>query len=330
MGWWQVSADTLAASRFVVSPVAETFASLMDLARAGPRHAGERAWLDAHLPAYRDRLAADPVAARLVEACFATTWIPDFLTPTPRPAGDRGPSFADEVARVRATPPERARADVGVALKGTPLPTVLAEADLPGAAADLLDWVWSEAVAPYWDARRRVLEADVVARIGQLGKGGWAAALDAMRPGMRWLGEGRLQINTHDYPPREVLGGQLLFVPVTPKRAWVSWDSPRYAIVYPASGTLAEAVFPRTAAAERPDALARLLGPGRAAVLRLLESPLSTTQLVALTGLGLGSVGGHLKVLADARLVRRRRAGRSVLYFRTSVGESLVAAQSGE
>jgi DNA-binding transcriptional ArsR family regulator len=48
---------------------------------------------------------------------------------------------------------------------------------------------------------------------------------------------------------------------------------------------------------------------------------------VALTGQGLGSVGRHLKVLLDARLVERRRVGRSVLYYRTAVGEALLEAQ---
>jgi DNA-binding transcriptional ArsR family regulator len=48
---------------------------------------------------------------------------------------------------------------------------------------------------------------------------------------------------------------------------------------------------------------------------------------VAVTGQGLGSVGRHLKVLLDARLVRRRRSGRSVLYYRTAAGEVLVKAQ---
>jgi DNA-binding transcriptional ArsR family regulator len=62
-------------------------------------------------------------------------------------------------------------------------------------------------------------------------------------------------------------------------------------------------------------------------VLVLLESPMSTTQLVAMTGQALGSVGRHLKVLLDARLVGRRRAGRSVLYHRTSAGDALVEAQ---
>jgi DNA-binding transcriptional ArsR family regulator len=76
-----------------------------------------------------------------------------------------------------------------------------------------------------------------------------------------------------------------------------------------------------------PAPLAALLGPGRARVLILLDTPKSTTQLVALTGLGLGSAGRHLKVLLDAGLVARRRAGRSVLYSQTRAGATLVSAQ---
>jgi DNA-binding transcriptional ArsR family regulator len=78
-----------------------------------------------------------------------------------------------------------------------------------------------------------------------------------------------------------------------------------------------------------PESLGALLGPARAGVLVLLDSPMSTSQLVAVTGQGLGSVGRHLKVLLDARLVQRRRAGRSVLYSRTAAGEVLVTAQRG-
>ena len=53
-----------------------------------------------------------------------------------------------------------------------------------------------------------------------------------------------------------------------------------------------------------------------------------TTQLVALTGQRLGSVGGHLKVLRDANLLERRRAGKSVLYYRSPAGDALVQAQN--
>ena len=64
-------------------------------------------------------------------------------------------------------------------------------------------------------------------------------------------------------------------------------------------------------------------------VLMLLDTPKSTTQLVALTGLGLGSVGRHLKILLDAGLVQRRRAGRSVLYSLTRAGRTVVNAGAG-
>jgi predicted MarR family transcription regulator len=38
-----------------------------------------------------------------------------------------------------------------------------------------------------------------------------------------------------------------------------------------------------------------------------------------------GSVGDHLKVLHEAGLLTRARAGRSVLYQRTPVGDALAA-----
>ncbi len=321
VGWWQVSADTLASSRFVVSPLAETVACLLLLERATAAHPGERAWLKAHLPAYRQRAAADPVSALVIRSALAPRWTADFLTPAPVPAppGQAPPSFDEELARVRATPQGRARADLAEALGG-PLPAALDRDDLAERAADTLAWVWTHTVRPDWPRRQRVLEADVIARTARLGRSGWAEALNGMRPGVRWLGDSRLQINPHDNPPRELDRAQLLFIPVTPDQCWVCWDIPhRYGLVYPCSGTLAEA--PRLPV---PAALGALIGPARAAVLSLLASPLSTTQLVALTGQGLGSVGRHLRILLDAGLVRRRRAGRSVLYFRTEAGDVLV------
>lgn len=319
MGTWQISADTLAGSRFVVSPLAEATSALKTLERGTPAHPGERAWLAGHLPAYRERLAGDQVTELLVRVGLGRGWNADFLTPAP--AGEGEPVFAEEVARIRETPAEAAQADLTVSLGG-PLPAELRRSDLPDRAADLLEWVWTAAVLPYWPRRRRIIEADVIARTGQVSQGGWAAALDGLRPGMRWLGQSRLQVNVHDYPPQELSGARLMFVPVTPRQGWVSWDAYRYAVVYPCSGALAEADR-----ASVPEALGALLGSARAGVLVLLDTPKSTTQLVALTGQGFGSVGRHLKVLLDARLVGRGRAGRSVLYYRTDAGESLVEAQ---
>ncbi|NEA64579.1 helix-turn-helix domain-containing protein [Streptomyces sp. SID12488] len=319
MGWWQVNADTLARSRFVISPLAETFASLRLLHTGAASHPGERAWLTAHLPAYRRRLAHDPTTALLLRVGLGRAWIADFLAPTPR----YGETFEEGVSRVRTVAPDLARSHL-VRSRPGPLPAALADRDdLPDLAAGLLTHVWEEAVLPYWDGRRRVLEADVVARSSQVSQGGWAAVLDALRPGTRWLGDNRLQVNLHEYPPREISGAELIFVPVTPKVGWVSWEEPeRYAVIYPCAGVLAEHRGGRGASA----ALGALLGPARAAVLVLLDSPHSTTQLTAVTGQTLGSVGRHLRVLLDAGLVERRRAGRSVLYSRSAAGEVLVTA----
>ncbi|MFE2555878.1 ArsR family transcriptional regulator [Streptomyces sp. NPDC059352] len=324
MGWWQIGTDSLAGSRFVVSPLTETIAALKTLDAAVGAHPGERVWLTAHLPAYRDRLAAEPLDALLVRAALGATWNADFLTPTP--TGERERSFEEEVAAVREAEPLDAVPQLEVAVGG-PVPEPLRSArDLPHRMAGVLEWVWRETVLPDWPRRRRVLEADVVARTMRLARDGWAAALDELSPGkMRWLGDGRLQVNPRAYPPRRVDGGRLLFVPVTPHQAWVSWEgSERFAIVYACSGALTGGTGPLV-----PEALGALLGGARAGVLVRLESPKSTSQLVALTGQGLGSVGRHLKVLLDAGLVRRGRAGRSVLYEWTEAGGVLVRAQRG-
>ncbi len=68
MGWWQINADTLARTRFVLSPLAETFAAVKLLHAGTAAHPGERAWLDAHLPAYERRLSDDPVTALLIRS----------------------------------------------------------------------------------------------------------------------------------------------------------------------------------------------------------------------------------------------------------------------
>ncbi|WP_217554967.1 winged helix-turn-helix domain-containing protein [Streptomyces sp. GbtcB6] len=318
MGWWLVNADTLARSRFVLSPFAETFAALKLLHAGAGAHPGEEAWLRTHLPGYRAFLAADPVTARLVRAGLGRAWIADFLSPAPR----EGQTVADAAATVRATDPAQARADLRVSLAG-PLPAALDRDDLPERAATLLEYVWAETVRPDWDRRRRVLAADVAARTARASQAGWAAVLDSLKPGQtRWLGGNRLQVNMHEYPPREISGADLLLVPVTPQRGWVSWQEPdRYALIYPCAGALAD---PSGRAV--PAGLEALLGAARAGVLVLLDAPLSTTHLTAVTGQGLGSVGRHLRVLLDAGLVERRRAGRSVLYARTAAGDVLVEA----
>ncbi|GAA2016333.1 winged helix-turn-helix domain-containing protein [Catenulispora yoronensis] len=322
MGFWQIDTDTLASGRFVVSPLAETLACLQTLYRGTAAHPAELAWLQAHRPAYQAMVAADPLTGPLLDAALGlrTHWTADLLTTVPL---GEAPTFEQEIARTRRTSPEQARADLVVS-SGAPLPDAFLHTDLAGRLAEVQEWVWTETVLPTWERRRRVIEADALARTAQLGRDGWAAALNALRPGMRWLGDGRLQINVHDFPPRQTAGARLCFVPVTPARGWVAWDdTPSFAIIYPCSGVLADIDV-----SALPGPLARLLGPNRALILLLLDAPKSTTQLVALTNQRLGSVGRHLRILFDAGLVRRRRSGKSVLYYRTAAADVLVDSAS--
>ncbi|BCY06599.1 hypothetical protein [Actinoplanes sp. L3-i22] len=162
------------------------------------------------------RLADDPITAERVEAALRPHWIADFVAPPP--AAVEQP-FDAEVAVVRDTPPADARRNLADGLDGR-LPGALDRDDLGARIAELLTWIWRTAIEPDWPRRRRLLEADVLARTRQLSLGGWQAALDRMRGGMRWLGGGRLQINAYDCPPRDISGAQLLFVPNTLGRGW--------------------------------------------------------------------------------------------------------------
>jgi DNA-binding transcriptional ArsR family regulator len=323
VGYWHLGADELATSRFAVSPVLETVAALIALARRRPQVV-DRDWYHAHRPAFADYLADEPHRLLLVRALLRPSWVADFLAPPP---GDADRTFSDGVRRVRETPRTTARAELAAMAGDEPLPSALTRMDLPARTADLVQWVWNNAVRADWPRRRHLLEADIVGRTRQLSAGGWAAAIDGLRPGLKWRGDDRLQINTYDYPPQDLRGARIIFVPCTglAGHGWVSSDTAarRYAVVYPCSGVLSD-----VGQQAGPHALTRLLGPVRAQLLTQLSSPASTTQLVAITGYGFGSVGGHLAVLRDAGLVRRRRAGRSVLYYRTPDGDRLLNAAS--
>jgi hypothetical protein len=86
MGVWRIKVDALAGSRFVISPLSETIASLALLLRNTAAHPGERAWLDTHTPAYRSRLRADPVTALLVRSALRRNRLADLGGGLGRPA----------------------------------------------------------------------------------------------------------------------------------------------------------------------------------------------------------------------------------------------------
>jgi DNA-binding transcriptional ArsR family regulator len=316
MGVWLVDADVLAASRFVTSPLIETINVVGSFATRDFQP-WDRAWLTRHRAAFNTRVASDPFSSSLVNAVLAGSWLPVALGPPPRPADV---SFGQELARLRTVPASVARADLSWSIGGGPLPAALDVPDPAGAFADLLQWTWDHVLQHDWPRRRRLYEADIISRTAMVSQRGWAAAISDLCPAVRWLGDGQLQISTRDRPPHSLHGADLVFVPGSARAGRVAWDIPTsYAVVYPASGLLAD-----VSARRAPAALQKLLGPTRASVLRLLDQPASTTQLVGITGLALGTIGTHLRILLDARLVDRRRSGANVLYYRTPSGQQLL------
>jgi DNA-binding transcriptional ArsR family regulator len=315
MGVWLVSADVLAATRFVTSPLIETVNALGVLASRNPQP-WERDWLARHGQAFRDRIKTDPFGAALAQSVQAGSWLPVDLSMPPRP-GDV--TFEQELARVRAVLPQTAKFDLAQSAGGR-LQDALDISDPAGAFADLLQWTWDHTVRAGWTRRRRRYEADIVSRTTVLSQRGWAAAIGGIARDVRWLGDGQLQITVRDRPPLDLGRAELLFIPSSLRTGRVAWEFPaRFAVIYPAAGMLASPAAPTA-----PEQLRRLLGPTRAEILLLIGQPISTTQLTAVTGLALGTIGSHLRVLLDAGLAERHRSGAHVLYRRTPTGHQLL------
>jgi DNA-binding transcriptional ArsR family regulator len=326
----KVDPTDLANTRFALSPMVELVGALVVMANPGPPAAWLAPWVARHRAIFDEVAAAEPTLSALLAAMHGARWTPDFLVPPP---SGMDTTFAAELSLVRTTPIERVHRDLELtALAGPhnadrlgsahrPPPEAFAAPEAIDRLAGALDALWSRTLAPDWPVRRALLERDVVHRAGQLATYGWARALAGLRPGLRWLDGGAIQINDWDSPPYVVDGAGLVLVPGGFNNVWISADpAAGYALIYPARGIAA----PIDAAAA--DGLDRLIGQARARLLRALADPASTTHLVGALGMTLGAVGDHLAVLRAAGLVTRARSGRSVLYRLTPLGAALAAA----
>lgn len=312
MIWLTVEAQDLANTRFAISPIAETVGALLTL--GGAQEPWLARWADARRGAFAE-LARDPVAAALLDLPRTHHYLPDFITPPPT---EFHPAFEAELATVRATSPERVRADLVI---GGRVPAGLDTPDVAGRIADLLAEAWARFVEPDWPRRRTVLERDVQRRADRLATHGLAHALDDLTPYLGWR-PGRAPAPRPAEPAtHQLAGAHLLLIPSSFGCTWLCVDAPNaYAFVYPARGAAAPAPV------ATPTGLDRLVGRSRATLLRALDHPASTSQLVTTLGMSLGAVGDHLAVLRDTGLVTGTRTGRSVFYRRTPLGDALTAS----
>ncbi|WP_308013995.1 helix-turn-helix domain-containing protein [Streptantibioticus parmotrematis] len=319
----------LSRSRFALSPLAETMGAVITLTRpsADP---WLTPWRDRHRPAFRAVLDADPFAAGLVGLVGATKYVPGHITLPP--TGGMRTRIEDELARMAAVSDEVIGQDMRRAVEASweprerhDLARWFTGRNWGARTAELFRHVWDAYVAEDWPRRRAALERDVTYRAGLLAAYGWPRALDRMSRHSAWVGADAIRFSSRPGHDRVVGPDGMLFVPYTSSRGgtWLcSAPGEPYALVYPARGTGEAAVTPEPGVRER--ALARLLGAGRAAILRSLERPATSSELAAELGVSLGTVGGHLAVLRDADLVAGTRVGRRVVYRRTETGEALA------
>ncbi|GGW96508.1 ArsR/SmtB family transcription factor [Streptomyces chartreusis] len=315
--------DDLADTRFAISPLREVMGSLRAL-RAPALFPLHTPWRRTVL----DRL--DPADALLLRALVGQTLVlPDFLTPRPTTFA---PALEDQLAVVRATPPELVRRDLLATHAPHPLPDALRQITAPGdepvtelleELSELLLRYWESAIAPHWPRMRLVLEADITHRARQLATGGAQLLFSDLHHNVRWrdgvLHVGQM-IGRHEV---DGSGRGLRLVPslfAHKPAPPVSADEPPM-LAYPGRGAA-------TLWEPRPDpdasALTALLGAPRTTVLRLLAEPLPTVELARRLGVTPSAVSQHLQVLHATGLVTRARDGRRVLYRRTGLGDQLA------
>ncbi|MEV8317611.1 DUF5937 family protein [Streptomyces sp. NPDC059900] len=318
--------DDLLRCRFAVSPLWETQEAVRTLKRPD-RHGYHPQWLRR----IRGAGAGLDLAA-LWLLMPARGYSPDFIGPPPiGPAA----TFEEEIAAVRAADPGSARHELKRALASTagaadsaPGRRLLADpARAVRELADAMEAAWHTLVEPDWPRLRALLEADVAfhsRRLAEVGLGALVAELD---PRFTWAAE-TLTVARRDDHVRHLAGQGLVLMPSV--FAWpdvVGGHDPPWqpTLVYPARGIAGLWTEPSDRTSE---ALVRLLGRGRAAVLAALAEPAGTSALAHRLGLAPSSVSAHLGALRGAGLLVSRRYGHQVLYERTPLGIALASGGS--
>src|SRR5262245_9863031 len=293
------------------------------LLTARSAHAVHGTWIDQVRPRV---LAAGLDSGWLAALVPPTGYLADFLTPAP---DAMTPTLDTELAALRATPPDQVRSDLDILGRTTPRRQAL-YADPESRLLQLseeIETYWEIALAPYWARIRALLDADVFHRARQVAEYGAGHLFNDLHSTLNWDDNTLRMVRDQCGLSRDATGPGLVLVPSVFATQVLIWSRPPHPpqLAYPARGigTLWEH---RTLA--RADAIAAVIGRSRTILLAELEAPASTTELARRTGITAAGVSQHLTALRDAGLVSAHRAGRSVLYARTAVAESLLAAHA--
>ncbi|WP_406250483.1 DUF5937 family protein [Microbacterium sp. M] len=323
----ELDAAQLSRVRFAVSPLWEVGLAALVLRRPDPG-ALFRRWAE------QSRRRVDASALdRMIALTAGHDFVPDIFSAMP---GSEQPDISEAPAHLRALPDELldrdlARLDRAHQGRSRWIQSLMEDhARARGEIADVVAEFWHGAIAPHWEAFRRLARADIARHAINAADGGQGAMLDGIHPGVVWTGSALdiLGACETSFGPTPAEDGVLL----TPSAfAWphvhVMSNAPfQPAIAYGVRGfgTLWE-----TEGADAPSpAVERLVGSRRARVAAAIATPATTTELAHALGIAPATVSEHLRTLTDARLASALRDGRSVMYTLTDLGRRVLFAET--
>ncbi|MFI5803282.1 ArsR/SmtB family transcription factor [Streptomyces sp. NPDC051561] len=284
----------------------------------------------------REELTA--TVAALGRLCPWAAYFPDFLTP-----GRGTVDLETGIDQVLSTPMRRLNAELGqlFAGAGAPVPAVarrLAEGD-PRTLLRLgeaLRRFYAVAVAPYSREIRAAVAADRPVRAEAALEGGADGLLSSYQPELTWREDGRLLEAGYPMERELVLGGRSLtlipsFFCVRRPVALADPGLPPVLVhpLTPEPGWLMRSRALRDGEPAAALPVAQLIGHTRAAVLDVLDRPMTTSQLGSALRLALSTASRHATVLREAGLVASHRRGSAVVHRRTGLGDALLDGDMG-
>ncbi|MEV4516894.1 helix-turn-helix domain-containing protein [Dactylosporangium sp. NPDC049525] len=307
-----IGVEGLARLRLAPSPAVEALEWLRLTAR-GERHRELGDPGPAARFALRDRDVA--LLGKVVRA--SSSYTPDLLSPGPKLHSWDG-EWQHQLEQVRETP-------AGVAVD-----QVLGGqfADLPRDVRDAVDdgtfarraavglrRFYDTALADQITAVRDAIDAELTLRGRLMARHGLGHTLNTLHPSVHWTGT-RIELTGSSATTHHLPAAGLVLVPSVlgcPRLATQLDDTPDATVQYPLWG--------RIAPSARSAGLIDLVGASRAAILRDLDEPRSTTELARRHGLSKSTVSHHLAALFGAGLLVRVRQGKAVHYSRNQAGE---------
>jgi DNA-binding transcriptional ArsR family regulator len=272
-----------------------------------------------------------PAARMLLRLAPPRGYSPDFLTPV-----TGSDSFESGLDAMLSTPKVRLRNDIEL-LAGAHRPHLWMR-DLAAGSAPAMRGLgvavrsyYEHAVGPYWSGIRAAVDVDRAARTRAWVEGGTENALRTLHPSVRWE-HPVLSVSTAAERDIYLAGRGLLIVPsyfcVRAPITLADADLPPV-LLYP---IVHEPAGPDRSFEVRSDSgrqLTALLGRTRAAVLRVLGTGATTSEIANRLAISPASASEHATVLRNAGLIASGRERNTVIHALTPLGQTLLDGCAG-